>query len=67
MSWLFPAKSHPSGGFLVRELVIPGGKPHSYGGFHVYELVIPGRITIYPVEGECSQSADEILQWIPRL
>jgi hypothetical protein len=36
-------------------------KTHSYGGFHVYELVIPGRFTIYPVEGECWQSADEIL------
>jgi hypothetical protein len=33
----------------------------SYGGFHVYELVIPGRITIYLVDGECWQSADEIL------
>jgi hypothetical protein len=32
-----------------------------YGGFHVYELVIPGGITIYPVEGECWQSADKIL------
>jgi hypothetical protein len=27
----------------------------------VYKLVIPGKITIYPVEGECWQSADEIL------
>jgi hypothetical protein len=34
---------------------------NSYGGFHIYELVIPGGITIYPVEGECWQSADEIL------
>jgi hypothetical protein len=33
----------------------------SSGGFLVYELVIHGRITIYPVEGECWQSADEIL------
>jgi hypothetical protein len=30
------------------------------GRFLVYELVIPGRITIYPVEGECWQLADEI-------
>jgi hypothetical protein len=29
------------------------------GGFLIYELVIPGRITIYPMEGECWQSADE--------
>jgi hypothetical protein len=36
-------------------------KTYSYGGFHVYELVIPGSFTIYPVEGECWQSADEIL------
>jgi hypothetical protein len=34
---------------------------NSFGGFHVYELVIPGRITIYPVKGECWQSADKIL------
>jgi hypothetical protein len=33
---------------------------NSYGGFHVYELVIPGGITIYPVEGECWQSVEEI-------
>jgi hypothetical protein len=26
MSWLFPAESHSSGGFLFHELVIPGGK-----------------------------------------
>jgi hypothetical protein len=32
---------------------------NSSSGFLVYELVIPGRITIYPVEGECWQSADE--------
>jgi hypothetical protein len=32
----------------------------SSSGFLVFELVIPGRITIYPVEGECWQSADEI-------
>jgi hypothetical protein len=32
-----------------------------YGGFGVYELVIPGGIGIYPVEGECWQSADENL------
>jgi hypothetical protein len=36
-------------------------KTHSYGGFHVYELLISGIITIYSVEGECWQSADEIL------
>jgi hypothetical protein len=59
MSWLFPAKSHSLGGFLVPELVIPGRKNHSSSEFLVYELVIPGRITIYPVE--CWQSADEIL------
>jgi hypothetical protein len=34
---------------------------NSYGGFYVYELVIPGGIPIYPVEGKCWQSADEIL------
>jgi hypothetical protein len=32
---------------------------NSSGGFFVYELVIPGRITIYPVEGEGWQFADE--------
>jgi hypothetical protein len=34
---------------------------NSYGGFYVFELVIPGGITIYPVEGECWKSVDEIL------
>jgi hypothetical protein len=34
---------------------------HSDSGFHIYELVILGRITIYPMEGKCWQSADEIL------
>jgi hypothetical protein len=32
---------------------------NSSGGLLVSELVIPGRITIYPVEGECWQSANE--------
>jgi hypothetical protein len=32
---------------------------NSLGGILVNELVIPGRITIYPVEGECLQSAEE--------
>jgi hypothetical protein len=31
----------------------------SSGRFIVNELVIPGRITIYPMEGEWWQSADE--------
>jgi hypothetical protein len=31
----------------------------SSGRFIVNELVIPGRITIYPMEGECWQSADK--------
>jgi hypothetical protein len=31
----------------------------SFGRFLVNELVINGRITIYPMEGECWQSADE--------
>jgi hypothetical protein len=35
---------------------------NSSGGFLAYELVIPGRITIYPVEGEGWQNADEKLQ-----
>jgi hypothetical protein len=34
---------------------------NSSGAFLVFELVIPGRITIYPVECKCWQSADEIL------
>jgi hypothetical protein len=33
----------------------------STGGFLVNKLVIPSRITIYPMEGECWQSADKIL------
>jgi hypothetical protein len=32
---------------------------NSSGGFLVDELVIPSRIIIYPVEGQCWQSADE--------
>jgi hypothetical protein len=31
---------------------------NSSGRFLVYELVIPSRITTYPMEGECWQSAD---------
>jgi hypothetical protein len=34
---------------------------NSSGAFLIYELVIPARITIYPVEGECWQSADKNL------
>jgi hypothetical protein len=33
----------------------------SSGGFLVNKLVITGRIIIYPMEGECWQSADKIL------
>jgi hypothetical protein len=68
MSWLFPAESHSSGGFLVLQLVIPS-KKHSARGFLVYEVVIPGRSTIYPVEAECWQSAPQMkfFWWIPRL
>jgi hypothetical protein len=55
MSWLFPAESQSSGGFLV-----PERKNLSSGVFFVYELNIPGGISSYPVEGECWQSADEI-------
>jgi hypothetical protein len=29
-------------------------------GISFHELVIPGGITIYPVEGECWQSTDDI-------
>jgi hypothetical protein len=44
MSWLFPAESHSSGGFIIPELVIPDGKTIFRYKFLVYKLVIPGRI-----------------------
>jgi hypothetical protein len=37
------------------------GRDSSGGFLLVNKLVIPGKITIYPIEGECWQSADKIL------
>jgi hypothetical protein len=60
--------SCPWGGNSRRNLYLSRGRrvlavrrQNSSGGFLIYELVIPGGITIYPVESECCQSANEIL------
>jgi hypothetical protein len=60
MSWLFRAESYSSGGFL-HEVVIPDGKPIFTVDSTSMSWLIPGIITIYPMEVECWQSADEIL------